>query len=244
MLEIADGIRWIEGSRTNFYIVSDGDDTLLIDTGYPRDYELITTALDTIDRTPADVTAVLLTHGHVDHLGSAERIRSAHGAAVHAHEREAAQVRGEVEERISNGYMLSRLWWPKMLSFLRNVITAGALGVDHVAEVSTFDGSALLDLPGAPVPVFTPGHTSGHCAFHFPDRGALITGDALVTHDSLTQQRGPRLLTRAFNHDQSQAVASLERLRSLEATVVLPGHGPPFRGSPADAVERALRNSA
>jgi len=239
---VADGITWVEGSRTNFYVVEDGDTVCLVDTGYPGDFKLLTAALERLGRTPSDVSAVLLTHGHVDHLGSAERMRRESGARVHTHEMEAAHVRGEVEERISNAYMISRLWWPKMWSFLRNVMAAKALKLEHVQDVFTF-GTALgpLDLPGGPVPVFTPGHTSGHCGYHFPDRGALITGDALVTHDSLTGAKGPRLLNSAFNHRHDQAATSLEQFRPLQADIVLPGHGPPFRGSPASAVDQALR---
>ena len=240
-VRVAEGITWVEGSRTNCYIVEDGADVCLVDTGYPGDFERIVAALRMLGRGPGDISAALLTHGHVDHLGSAERLRTEHDAAVHAHQAEAAQVRGEIEERISNGYMITHLWWTKMLSFLWNVVTAGALKVEHVRELTTFgSASSPLDLPGAPVPVFTPGHTSGHCGFHFPERGALITGDALVTHDSLTHAAGPRLLNDAFNHDQRQAVTSVEAFRTLEADVILPGHGPPFHGAPGDAVAQAM----
>lgn len=239
--QVADGITWIEGSRTNAYLVVDGDEVCLVDTGYPGDFPRIVAALEDSRRTLADVSAVLLTHGHVDHVGSAERIRRDHDATVFAHEVEAAQVRGDVEERISNGFMIGHLWWPKMLSFLWNVITAQALKTEPVAEVSVFNAASdALDLPGRPVPVFTPGHTSGHCGFHFPQRGVLITGDGLVTHDSLTQEVGPRLLHDAFNHNQAQAVASLDRFRPLDADTVLPGHGAPFRGSPSEAVALTL----
>lgn len=239
--EVAEGITRVAGSRTNLYVISDGDSLCLLDTGWPGDLGAIMAALDYMDRSPADVSAVLLTHAHPDHLGSAERMRAEHGATVYAHVQEAPYARGERAERISTGYMLSRLWWPRMFSFVVNAIRAGVVKVQHVRELVAFaDTSVALDLPGAPVPVFTPGHTSGHCAFHLPDRGVLITGDALVTHDSLTQETGPRLLHDAFNHDQEAAVRSLHRLRDLAANVVLPGHGEPFHGPPSDAVEQAL----
>lgn len=238
---VAEGVTRVAGSRTILYIVNDGDSLCLVDTGYPRDMEVIAAAIDELGRSLADVSAVLLTHAHVDHIGSAERLRAEHGATVHTHIEEAAHARGEREERITTGYMLSHLWWPRMMSFVLNAVRAGAAKVQHVRELSTFDETPVgLDLPGRPVPVFTPGHTSGHCAFHLPDRGVLITGDALVTHDSLTQKTGPRLLHKAFNHDQDQTVRSLDRLRTLEADILLPGHGEPFRGSPADAVDHAL----
>lgn len=239
--EVADGITRVAGSRTNAYIIRDGDSLCLIDTGYPGEMNLIVEAIDRLGRSIGDVSAVLLTHAHVDHIGSAERIRTEHGAVVHVHPEEAAHARGEREERISTGYMLSRIWWPKMLSFVLNAVRAGAAKVQHVREVSTFTSEPrALDLPGSPVPVFTPGHTTGHCAFHLEERGVVFTGDALVTHDSLTLKTGPRVMHKAFNHDQKTAVDSLHRLRGLSADTLLPGHGDPFRGSPADAVAEAL----
>lgn len=239
--QVADGVVRVAGSRTNLYIVYDGASICLVDTGYPRDLDLIRMAVEGLDRSLADVSAVLLTHAHVDHMGSAERLRVEQSATVHTHLEEEAHARGEREERMATGYVLSRLWWPKMMSFLLNYVRAGAAQLQHVRQLYTFDeASSGLDLPGRPVPVFTPGHTSGHCSFVLPERGVLFTGDALVTHDSLTQETGPRLLHRAFNHDQGETVSSLNRLRDLEANVILPGHGEPFHGSPADAVDQAL----
>lgn len=238
--QVAEGVIRVVGSRAVSYIIDDGS-LCLVDAGYPRDLTAIVGAVEGLGRSLADVSTVLLTHAHVDHIGSSEELRAQHGVAVHAHVDEAAHARGEREERISTGYMLSRLWWPKMLSFLFNVVRAGGAKVERVRELSTFDEAwDGLDLPGRPVPVFTPGHTSGHCSFLLPDRGVLFTGDALVTHDSLTQETGPRILHRAFNHDQAETVASLDLLRDVDAEVVLPGHGEPFHGSPADAVDQAL----
>lgn len=239
--EVADGVTRVPGSRTNLYILSDGDSVCLVDTGYPRDLNAVETALDGLGRSLADVSAVLMTHAHADHLGSAEHIRTEHGATVYSHVEEAPHIRGEIEERISTGYMLSHLWWPKMVSFVFNVVRSGGAKVVPVRDVSIFtEEDVAFDLPGNPVPVFTPGHTSGHCSFHLADRGVLITGDALVTHDSLTQEVGPRLLHHAFNHDQAQTIRSLDRIRGLAADVLLPGHGEPFHGSPDQAIEQAL----
>jgi glyoxylase-like metal-dependent hydrolase (beta-lactamase superfamily II) len=239
--QVADGVTRVDGSRTNFYLVEDGDAVCVVDTGYPGDFNLLMAAVEGTGHSPADISAVLLTHGHVDHIGSAERLRTEYAAPVHVHNEEANHVKGRADEVISMSYMISRLWWPKMVSFLLNAIRAGATQVQRVREVVMFgEAPAGLDLPGKPVPIFTPGHTSGHCAFHLADRGVVMTGDGLITQDSLTQAKGPRLLHEAFNHDQESAIRSLERFRNLSADTLLPGHGDPFRGSPADAVDQAL----
>jgi glyoxylase-like metal-dependent hydrolase (beta-lactamase superfamily II) len=73
--------------------------------------------------------------------------------------------------------------------------------------------------------IFTPGHTDGECVFLFPDRRLLLTGDALVTLDPYTGFTGPRIVARAGTKDSRQALDSLAGLRSLDADLVLPGHG-------------------
>lgn len=238
--QVAEGVWRVPGSRTNLYLVADGDSLTMIDTGYPGDWKLVAAAFERLGRSPADVSAVILTHAHPDHIGSAERMRAEHGAPVHAHRDEAPMVRGERKQQISIGYMVSRIWWPKMFSFVLNATTRGAANPKPVAEPILFEGSSPLDVPGRPVPIHTPGHTDGHCAFQMADRGVLFTGDALVTHDSITQDTGPRLLSEAFNHDQGQTIRSLEMLRKLPAEVLLPGHGEPFRGAPGEAIDQAL----
>lgn len=89
--------------------------------------------------------------------------------------------------------------------------------------------------------VAVPGHTPGSVAFHLPAQGVVLTGDALVTHDGLVGRTGtgPQIIGPVFTHDTAQARASLEALASLDAGLVLPGHGDPVHGAVADAVAHA-----
>ncbi len=68
----------------------------------------------------------------------------------------------------------------------------------------------------------------------------MLTGDALVTGHPTSARRGPQLLPRFFSSDPDRTVAALDALDRLDADVVLPGHGEPFRGPVRDAVTRAL----
>ena len=108
---------------------------------------------------------------------------------------------------------------------------------------SRYDGE-VLDVPGRPRVIFTPGHTDGHCALHLPDAGAVITADALVTLDPYTAKRGPRLVARAATKDVERNLASLDRILETGAQVVLPGHGEPFRSGVAAAVRMARTEGA
>lgn len=243
VLEVGSQVYFVEASHTNFILIVDGDEVTLGDSGYPKDRDLVETSVREVGRSLSDVAAVLLTHAHVDHLGSAEWLRQDFGVPVHCHTDEAAQAHGELEQRISEQDILVRLWRPGVLMFLLNVVARGGLNPTHVAEVTTFSDGAHLDVPGQPVAVHTPGHTSGHVGFHLPDRGVLITGDALITVDVWDRSdRGPQVIRAPFNHDHNQAVDSLQRFEELDAQAVVPGHGRPYRGSPAQAVQEARRH--
>jgi glyoxylase-like metal-dependent hydrolase (beta-lactamase superfamily II) len=95
-------------------------------------------------------------------------------------------------------------------------------------------------LPGAPMAIPSPGHTGGHCSFVVD--GVLVSGDALVTGHPVSTRSGPQLLPAVFNHDEDGCVRSLSALGMLDTDVLLPGHGPLWRGPVREAVEQAVRS--
>jgi len=239
--EVAGGVFRVEGSHTNFVLLVDGTEVTMIDSGYPKDRDLVDASVARIGRSLADVHALVLTHGHVDHKGSAERLRRDHEVPVHCHTDEAPIARGEIKQQISL-WELRKAWRPYVFRFAISAMRSGGLAPEHVSTVATFGDGETIEVPGHPIAVFTPGHTQGHCALHLPDRGVLITGDALVTIDLWNPNRlGPQVIRREFNHDHQQAIRSLDRLVDLEADTLVPGHGELWRGSPALAVELARR---
>jgi len=241
MDQAADGVWLVTGTDVNWVLVADGDEVTLVDTGEPRDWAQLLSSLERIGRAPEDVSAVVLTHAHPDHIGSAERLRADRGIPVRLLAAEAPHARGQVIEEVSELQILRAAWRPSVLLWVLRIVRAGATRVQRLTEVKPFEaGPGPLDVPGRLVPVPTPGHTSGHCAFHLPERGVLITGDALVTAHPAARTAGPQLCPPMFNHDEAANLASLQALAGLPADAVLPGHGPVYRGSPASAVELAL----
>ena len=182
-------------------------------------------------RTLDDVRAIVLTHGHSDHIGFAERARRERGVPVQVHELDAALARGEVPNPSPGLGPVRPL---PLIRFLLLSMMKGALRTPYLAEVVTYGDGATLDVPGAPRVILLPGHTPGNAALHVPLRDALFMGDAIATVAVTTGATGP--MVAPFTADPEQAVASLSRLDGLEARWVLPGHGLPWTGGVAEAV--------
>jgi glyoxylase-like metal-dependent hydrolase (beta-lactamase superfamily II) len=238
-MKIAPGIHRIgDRSIVNSYLVEDAGQVTIIDAGVPGHYRDMPAELAAMGRTVADVRALLLTHGHTDHIGFAERLRRERQVPVSVHEADAALARGEVPNP-AKGYGPTRLG--PLLGFLWYTILRGGLRVPKLQEVATFGDGATLDVPGSPRVILTPGHTPGSAALHVPSLDALFVGDAFATYAVTTGARGPQVAP--FTADAAQAVASLARLEDVSADLALPGHGDPWTGGIQEAV-RQVRQAA
>ncbi|MEV5433264.1 MBL fold metallo-hydrolase [Streptomyces sp. NPDC052701] len=242
--QVAEGTYLVHGSHTNWVILAEGDAVTLIDTGYPGDRERVLASLAAVGSAPEAVAAVLVTHAHNDHLGSAEYLRAAHGTPVYLHEAEVPHARRDFLHQVTVGEVLRNGWRPGVLPWALRAVRSGGTAHLPVTAPQPFPRPGPLDLPGRPVPVHTPGHTDGHCAYHLPDAGVLVSGDALVSGHPTSRTEGPQLLPDMFHHERARAVASLDVLAGLEGDLLLPGHGPVHRGPVRDAAlkarERAL----
>jgi glyoxylase-like metal-dependent hydrolase (beta-lactamase superfamily II) len=233
-LKIAPGIHRIgDNSMINSYLVEHAGEVTIIDAGVPGYYKDVAGELTAMGRTPGDVRALILTHGHTDHIGFAERLRRVGRVPVLVHEADAALARGEVPNP-AKGYGRVRLG--PLVGFLWFTLMRGGLRTPRLHEVATFGDGATLDVPGTPQVILTPGHTPGSAALHVPSLGALFAGDAFATYSVTTGVRGPQVAP--FTADVAQAVASLTRLEEIAADVVLPGHGDPWTGGMREAIRR------
>ncbi len=231
-MKIAPGIHRVgDNSIVNSYLVEETGEVTIIDAGVPGYYNQIARELAAMGRRVEDVRALVLTHGHSDHIGFAERLRRERLVPVSVHEMDAALALGEVPNP-SKGYGPWKAG--PLLGFLWFTILRGGLRTPKLREVATFGDGATLDVPGSPRVILTPGHTPGSAALHVPSLGALFVGDAFATYAVTTGVRGPQVAP--FTADAAQAVASLARLEDISANLVLPGHGDPWTGGPQEAI--------
>ncbi|WP_221356099.1 MBL fold metallo-hydrolase [Streptomyces beigongshangae] len=236
---VADGVHLVHGSNTNWVILTEGDAVTLVDTGYPGDRERVLASLAAVGSSPEAVTAVLVTHAHNDHLGSAEYFSSVYGTPVLTHAAEVPHARRDFLHQVSVGRVLRNAWRPGVLPWSVHALRSGGTAHVPVAEPRAFPVEGALDLPGRPVPVHTPGHTDGHCAFHLPRAGVVISGDGLVGGHPTSRVTGPQLLPVMFDRERGAALASLDVFEGLSGDVLVPGHGPVHRGSVREAARRA-----
>jgi glyoxylase-like metal-dependent hydrolase (beta-lactamase superfamily II) len=227
-MDLVAGVHGVTAAGTNLYVVEDGAKVTLVDAGLPSMWDDTTQVLTRIGRTWDDVTDVVLTHGHFDHLGLLARATSRHRLQVWVHPADAHIVRHPYRYRPGRPRLLYPVMHPRSVPHLTSMVKAGALNVRGVEPTSSLTGDDVLDLPAGLAVVPTPGHTDGHCALHLPSRDVVFTGDALVTLDPYTGRTGPRIVARAGTHDARTAQTSLAAIGETGATTVLPGHGKPW----------------
>ena len=236
---IADGTYLVHGSNTNWVILTEGDAVTLIDTGYPGDRAALLASLAEVGSAPEAVQAILITHAHTDHLGNAEHLRAKYGTPVYLHEAEVPHARREFLHQVGVGTVLRNGWRPGVLPWAVHALRSGGTAHVPVTSPEPFPRSGPRDRPGRPVPVHTPGHTDGHSAYHLPQAGVVISGDALATGHPTSRIEGPQLLPEMFDRERSRALASLDVFEKLDGDVLLPGHGPAHTGSVRDAALQA-----
>jgi glyoxylase-like metal-dependent hydrolase (beta-lactamase superfamily II) len=237
-MQVAKGLHRIGSDIVNSYLVVEGDGVTIIDAGLPRYWNLLDRELERIGMTLDNVRALILTHGDTDHIGFAGRLSREKDIPAYLHPADADRAKLEVKK--PNGG-----WGPvkigPLAGFLWYSARNGGLRIPPAGDLRPVEDGQVLDVPGNPRIIHAPGHTPGSVAVHVPAVDALFIGDTMTTRNVLTGVTGPK--PAPFTLQPEQALASLDRIQDVDATWVLPGHGPAWDGGVAEAV-RLIRQAA
>lgn len=213
------------GDWTNGFLFRDADDQVtVVDMGLPFSGRRVMAALASIGSGPSDVTRLLLTHCHSDHVGGAAYVQQQTGRAVDVHADDAPYVRTGTQPPRDPAHL------PLLFRLLGRRESAGT--PVRVGEELT-DGQVLPVAGGLRV-IHTPGHSPGHVSYLHESSGVLITGDALFN------VLGVRWPVKAFCTDFAMTQQTAHRLAEEEYAVAAFTHGPEIRERPRETIRRFL----
>jgi glyoxylase-like metal-dependent hydrolase (beta-lactamase superfamily II) len=234
--QLADGVVRLGTSKVNWYLVGDESGVTMVDSGLQGFLPQLDPGLKLLGRSREDLRAILLTHGDGDHVGVAAKLQhEGDETPIHLSPEDRKLVQGE--RKPMEDSLIPLLAKPGTWTLLAHFARHGEFNQPKIERTVDLEETQVLDVPGSPRVIHTPGHSDGHVVFHFPRHGALFAGDTICTWHPITGKRGPQQM--AFNASNSQALDSLSRYEDLDAELLLVGHGEPWTEGPAAAVERA-----
>jgi glyoxylase-like metal-dependent hydrolase (beta-lactamase superfamily II) len=221
-----------ELKQVNVYLLRDGSDYTLIDTGLQTDESRLALKAGLLEAdVPVErIKRILITHIHPDHFGLAAELRERAKAELVIHRLEVALMEpryARAEDLVEDVARWLHVHGvpASEAEFLKSASLSARELVSVVEPDTLLEGAERLPLDGGYIAaVWTPGHSPGHCCFYLPDRRLLFSGDHLL----------PRISPNIGLHPQSSAnpladyLASLDRVARLPIDMVLPAHGDPF----------------
>ncbi len=201
------------------YLVPVGDGYVLVDAGVPYQERRFAVWLTRFGISPQAVRLIFVTHVHYDHVGSLHGIARYCRAPVLVHRVEAPLLAGG-KVVVPPGLTP----WGKAASALLKTIAFLGRYSPHEAEIVVGDeGASLADFAPEARVLHTPGHTPGSLSLLLAG-GIAFVGD-LCSNDMPV---GRRPIFPPFGYSRETVFASWRRLLDAGATLIYPGHGPPF----------------
>lgn len=226
--QIAEGVYVFTVQIVNvcFVTIEETGDWFLIDAGMPKSEEKIIEAAEEIYGAGAKPKAIILTHGHFDHVGSIFDLTEKWKVPVYAHSLEMPFLTGE------RNYPEADTSAHGLLAMLSPLFPHE--GIDLGTNIHPLPANGSIPEMAGWKWLHTPGHTPGHVSLYRENDKTLIVGDAFVTvkqeslYKVLTQEQEISGPPKYFTSDWEAARKSVELLRSLNPEIAITGHGIPM----------------
>lgn len=232
MFVVAPGVWRVKDKFVNAFIIQniEGRNWVLVDAGLKSSAEKIKSLAFEVFGSRSRPSAIVMTHGHFDHVGSLKELADEWGVPVYCHHLETPYLTGKskyppADPTVGGGLM----------TFMSFAFPRGPINVeDHIAELPE-DGT-IPELPDWRW-IHTPGHAPGHVSLYRERDGVLIAGDAFVTTNQnsalsvMSQKKQLNGPPRYFTIDWAAAARSVRTLAQLQPQVVASGHGQSMYGA-------------
>jgi hydroxyacylglutathione hydrolase len=198
----------------NCYLIQTETGYILIDTGIKNRRKQLEAAILDAGCQPGDLKLIIITHGHVDHVGNAMYLRDKYSAKIAMHSGDVNMVTGGgMFADAPQSFMI------KIVGFFMNLTGLGDFET-FKPDILLEDNQSLQEYGLDATVIHTPGHSKGSISI-IMDSGELFSGD--IFNGSV---EGVTTLV----DDQSMLDSSVEQLKNLDSESFYPGHGKPFQG--------------
>ncbi|MBM7661023.1 glyoxylase-like metal-dependent hydrolase (beta-lactamase superfamily II) [Bacillus mesophilus] len=202
---------------------------VLVDAGMPDSQDMIIEEAEKRFGSGAKPTAIILTHGHFDHIGALQELLKTWDVPVYAHHLEEPYLTGQ------ENYPPPNTEAEGLVAKLSPLFPRNSINISKNLQILPNDHTIPF-LPDWKV-IPTPGHTPGHISLYRERDQALIVGDAFVTveqeslYEVLTQKQEMHGPPAYFTADWQAASSSVKTLAKLKPKTAITGHGLPMTGN-------------
>ena len=224
--KVIEGIHRIIGVRSNIYLI-EGEDLILFDTGMPGDGAKVLEVLKELGYRNEDVKYILITHAHLDHVGSLAFLKESTGAKIVASVKEKDFIEGK--KMLCS--MKREGFGGKFFKIILFMLEKFAAKYEPAILDIPFDGNENKEIVKGIKIINTPGHSMGSLSY------LCLAKDAVFTGDALTGVPVPGLPMRAGCSDHGQALVSVKYISELHFNTALFGHGIPVKDDAAAVVK-------
>ncbi|WP_046128632.1 MBL fold metallo-hydrolase [Bacillus thermotolerans] len=229
MVEIQPDLQMYTVQIVNLFFVGSRGDWVLVDAGMPQSAEEIVQEAEKLFGEGAKPKAIVLTHGHFDHVGALEELIQRWDVDVYAHEQELPFLTGKQDYPKPDASVEGG-----MVAKISPMFPHEAIDISGRVHALPADGT-VPPMPGWEW-IHTPGHSPGHVSLFRPSDKVLLAGDAFVTvkqdalYNVLTQKKEFQGPPRYLTTDWQAAKQSVIRLAELQPDIAATGHGEEARG--------------